>query len=329
MEINIRSERVSDYSSIANVNYEAFLGWRPDDHFVTEYILVDLLRHNPMYDPELSLVAEYNGRVVGHVLFSPFKFIVLGQEQLGVVLAPVAVIPEYQRKGIGKMLIEEGHRIAREKGFTFSLLCGHLEYYPKFGYKTEMFSLAGTDVSIRMEDFNSEGLTDRPVTGQDISWMLEAWKNQRGTDTLALFPGDYISLWSNHGFRCRCTVVEKNGRILGYARYVRTKPLIIKELLAKDEDIPDLLAYLAWKEYGKIQCEMHIALPVEKLQPSLTDTNNFELIDKRNADKHFMIKVLKQNSPIAAYCEQLEKGLIKPGIIVFPAMFDVDEGRDF
>lgn len=113
MDVRIRSERLSDYNSIANVHYAAFLGWRPDDYFVCEHILVSLLRHNSMFDPELSFVAEYNRRIVGHVLFCPFKFTVLGEEQPGVVLAPVAVLPEFQRKGIGGMLIQEGHRKAR------------------------------------------------------------------------------------------------------------------------------------------------------------------------------------------------------------------------
>ena len=75
-----------------------------------------------MFDPELSLVAEIDGEIAGHVLFSPFKFVVLGEEEMGVLLAPIAVRPEFQYKGIRGMLIEEGHRIAKGKGFTFSLL---------------------------------------------------------------------------------------------------------------------------------------------------------------------------------------------------------------
>lgn len=327
MDIKIRSERISDYNSIANVNYVAFLGWHPDNPFVSEHILVSFLRHNSMFDPELSLVAEHDGRVVGHVLFSPFKFIVLGQEQLGVVLAPVAVIPEFQRKGIGSMLIEEGHRKAKEKGFAFSLLCGHVSYYPRFGYKTGMFSQLGAKVNINMESFNGEGFIDRPVNEQDISWLVEAWKSQHGTDVLALFPGNNITEWSNHGLKCRCLVVIKNDRILGYARYVRSNILNVKELLGKNEDISDLLAYLAWKEYGKAQGEMHVALPAEKLKASLGNTDNFEVFDRQNPNKAFMIRVLNQESPIATYCERVEKGLLKPGIIIFPAIFDIDEGR--
>jgi len=58
MDIKIRNERISDFSCIANVNNEAFLGWHPNNQYVSEPILVDFLRHNSMLDPELSLIAE-------------------------------------------------------------------------------------------------------------------------------------------------------------------------------------------------------------------------------------------------------------------------------
>lgn len=102
-----------------------------------------------------------------YALFSPFRFIVLGNEQLGVVLAPIAVKPEFQCKGVGRMLIEEGHRKARGKGFAFSLLCGHVEYYPRFGYKGEMFSLSGAKISISIDCFNKEGFYDKNSRKQE------------------------------------------------------------------------------------------------------------------------------------------------------------------
>jgi putative acetyltransferase len=113
MNVRIRSEKISDYTQISNVNYEAFLGWHPDNQFVSEPLIIDLLRHNSMFDSELSLVAEFEGDIMGHAIFSPFKFVVLGEEQRGVVLGPIAVNPVYQQKGIGKLLIEEGRRRAQ------------------------------------------------------------------------------------------------------------------------------------------------------------------------------------------------------------------------
>ncbi|OPX43520.1 hypothetical protein CLHUN_26670 [Ruminiclostridium hungatei] len=328
MDIKIRSERISDYSSVANVNYEAFLGWHPDNQYVSEPVLVDLLRHNSLFDPELSLVAEFEGKVIGHVLFSPFRFIVLGREQMGVILAPAAVKPEFQNKGVGSRLIEEGHRKAKEKGFVFSLLCGHEGYYPRFGYKTAMFSETGANVNICREDFDHEGFNDRPVKEEDIKWIPELWKSQHATEAIALMPGENISEWSNQGMHCRCSVVSKNNRILGYVRYASLKRLNIKELVAKSEDVPDILAYLVWKSYGKAQGEMSILLPAEKINAMLVNSGNYRITEGRIAHKAFMMKVLQHAGPVEDYCEKVEKGLIKPGIIAFPAMFDIDDGRD-
>lgn len=327
MDIKIRSEKISDYSQIACVNYEAFLGWHPDNPFVSEQVMVDLLRHNSLFDPDLSLVAVKDERIIGHAIFSPLKFVVLGKEQKGVVLGPIAVEPTFQRLGIGGMLIEEGHRRAFEKGFDFSLLCGHTDYYPRFGYRTKMFSLSGVKVSVDIKDFSIDGFEERPVNGGDIKWILKLWEEEHGKDNLALFPGDSICEWNNHGFECRSTVVQCNGRPLGYARYVKSNPLIIRELLAIDDGIPDLLAYLSWKHYGKAQGDIHISLPEEKVSKKVKESRDIRVFDEQIGHDAFMIKVLDENSITKEYCSRVEKGIIKPDIIVFPPMFDVDEGR--
>lgn len=328
MNIIVRNERISDYSPIANVNYEAFLAWHPDNQYVSEPLMVGLLRHNSLYDPELSLVAELEGKIIGHALFSPFRFVVLGREEKGVVLGPIAVDPKFQRAGVGKFLIQEGHRKALEKGFSFSLLCGHTDYYPKFGYKTKMFSLSGSKVSINRDRFNHEDFRERPVNEQDIPWMVGAWQKMHGKDNLALFPGFHISEWSNHGFQCRCTVVLKGGQILGYARYVKSDPLSIKDLVVLDGGMPDMLAYLAWKHYGKPQGDIHLSLSDETVNRGISGSESFKAENKQAAHGAFMIKVLdEQNSSISEYCRQVENGDMKPGIIVFPPMFDVDDGR--
>ena len=62
-------------------------------------------------------------------------------------------------------------------------------------------------------------------------------------------PGDNISEWSNHGLGCRCAVVSKNNRILGICQVCKVRIINIRAA-CNDEDMPELLAYLAWKEYG-------------------------------------------------------------------------------
>ena len=92
--------------------------------------------HNPdcvfeSFIQELSLVAEQDGRIVGRILFTKLK---VGQTTQ-LALAPLAVHPDFQRQGIGGALIEEGHRIAAQLGYDYSILLGHPTYYPRFGYQ--------------------------------------------------------------------------------------------------------------------------------------------------------------------------------------------------
>src|SRR5215471_15938619 len=100
--VQIRSETIPDYAGIAALHARAF-GERP-----AEALIVALHRQRPAFDPDLSLVAELDGRVVGHALFSPHIVRLLGQDVRAVNLAPIAVDPAHQRSGIGGRLIVAG-----------------------------------------------------------------------------------------------------------------------------------------------------------------------------------------------------------------------------
>lgn len=117
---------MTDYPSIGNLHASAF------GNRTAEELIAALLRHRRAFDPELSLVAELNGRVAGHVLFSPHQMRLLGQTVPTVHLAPLTVKPAAQRQGIGGQLITEGHRVAAVKGFAVSLLIGHPTYLSTF-----------------------------------------------------------------------------------------------------------------------------------------------------------------------------------------------------
>ena len=129
MNITIRQEKPEDYEQVFELVKRAFSEMEHADG--DEHHMVNRLRQSSGFVPELSLVAEADGMIVGHILFT--------QTQIGdmtqLVLAPVAVLPEYQRKGIGGHLIQEGHRIAKELGYEFVVLVGHEHYYPRFGYR--------------------------------------------------------------------------------------------------------------------------------------------------------------------------------------------------
>jgi len=327
MIINIRSEKTSDYTNIANVTYEAFLGWHPDNQYVSEPVLVDLLRHNSCFNPELSLVAEIDNEIAGYALFSPYKFIVQGNEAMGAVLAPVAVHPKYQGKGIGGKLVEEGHSRLKEMGYSFSLLCGHETYYPRFGYKTKMFAVNGTIVDFIDGEINCQQYSLRPVSQKDLPWVINMWYERHKADHLALFPGENISEWHNHGIGARASIIEKDKRIIGYIRYDNYS-FNVKELLADNENVCEILKYLAAKKYGKPKGELNTLLSYDYLYSLLKNDINIDIRDNSTTHTAFMIKVLKEDTIIDDYCRKVENSIVKPGIVVFPPMFDIDDGRD-
>lgn len=133
MEINIREEKQTDYDAVFKLIENAFENLTLSDH--REQFLVQKLRKSNAFIPELSMVAETENKIVGHILLTKLK-IKNGQDEFdSLALAPVSVLPEYQSKGIGGMLIRAAHKKARELGHKSIVLLGHEKYYPKFGYK--------------------------------------------------------------------------------------------------------------------------------------------------------------------------------------------------
>lgn len=89
-------------------------------------------------DALVSLVAEVDGAVVGHVLFSRMDVEADGAALSAAGLAPVSVAPERQGQGIGGALIRAGLESLREQGVAISFVLGHQEYYPRFGYSPDL-----------------------------------------------------------------------------------------------------------------------------------------------------------------------------------------------
>ncbi len=128
MDIAIRQEGIEDHKVVYDLVEKAFKGAEHTDG--NEQNLVEALRRGKAFIPELSLVAEVEKKIVGHILFTEARI----GEDIILVLAPVSVLPEYQGEGVGGRLIEEGHRIARELGYRGVVLLGYPAYYSKFGY---------------------------------------------------------------------------------------------------------------------------------------------------------------------------------------------------
>ncbi len=120
----VRAERDGDTDAIARVNRSAFGG-------ATEAFLVDRLRERGQL--VVSLVAESDDAIVGHIAFSPVA-IDEAEASRGVGLGPMAVLPSMQRQGIGTLLVEEGLRRCRDARHDFAVVLGHPAYYPRFGF---------------------------------------------------------------------------------------------------------------------------------------------------------------------------------------------------
>jgi putative acetyltransferase len=123
----VRAEREGDIREVRKLNKKAFKG-------NSESKLVDAIREADYFIPGLSLVAEKDGRIVGHILFSPIKIEDQGVITPALALAPMAVSPEYQNQGVGSALIKHGLEECRKLGHKIVVVVGHDEYYPRFGF---------------------------------------------------------------------------------------------------------------------------------------------------------------------------------------------------
>ena len=135
--LTIRPETPSDHAAITRLNDFAF-------GRSAEGRLIENLRKLAEFDSRLSLVAELEGEIAGHVLLFPIRhtpiasgpsFLESDEKPVRILsLGPISVLPAYQKQGIGGQLIEAGHRAAHELGYSAVVLLGHASYYPRFGY---------------------------------------------------------------------------------------------------------------------------------------------------------------------------------------------------
>ena len=127
MNISIRKSTDKEIKQVLKVNRLAFNNEKEPE-------LVYNLLHDKTAMPFVSLVAFCDEEMVGHILFTKCTFHGNPESLSIYILAPLAIIPSSQKKGIGGMLIKEGHRVLKEMEVYVAVVIGHMDYYPRYGY---------------------------------------------------------------------------------------------------------------------------------------------------------------------------------------------------
>lgn len=134
----IRRETPSDYDAVEHLTREAF--WNVYRPGCTEHYVVHVLRKDPAFVPELDLVMEWNGQLIGHVMYMRAKITADDGRELPVMtFGPISIHPDFQRRGLGKRLLDESMERARELGAGALCIEGNIAFYGKSG-----FVVAGT-----------------------------------------------------------------------------------------------------------------------------------------------------------------------------------------
>ena len=133
-QITIRKETKEDYYNTEHMVLRAF--WNIHGPGCNEHYLVHVLRRAPEYLPDLSRVAELDGRIVGAIFYSRAKVVEDGKEHEVLTFGPLAVEPTCFNMGIASTLLETTMSLAKEAGYSGIVICGEPEYYPKHGFLT-------------------------------------------------------------------------------------------------------------------------------------------------------------------------------------------------
>ena len=125
----IRNETECDRKPVFEVNVRAF-------PTTAEANLVDALRDEGFV--RVSLVAEINGQIIGHIVFSELPIVTSEGTVTALSLAPMAVVPEHQRQGIGSELVRRGLESCREQGHRIVIVLGEPHFYRRFGFSSDL-----------------------------------------------------------------------------------------------------------------------------------------------------------------------------------------------
>lgn len=128
----IRNERLEDRREVEELTRRAF--WNLNTPGCTEHYLAHRLRTHPDFIPELDLVLEKDGRIIGSIMYTRARLIGNGCEKEILTFGPVSILPEYQRQGLGKALLAGSFAKARDAGYEAIVIFGHPGNYVSSGF---------------------------------------------------------------------------------------------------------------------------------------------------------------------------------------------------
>jgi predicted N-acetyltransferase YhbS len=133
--IQIRNEEKSDYETVEKITRQAF--WNLYVPGCNEHYLVHVMRSHEDFVPELDLVIEVDGQVIGNIMYTKAKLVdESGNEKEILTFGPVCILPEFQRMGYGKMLIEDSFKRAVALGYDVIVIFGNPGNYVGRGFKS-------------------------------------------------------------------------------------------------------------------------------------------------------------------------------------------------
>lgn len=168
MQLTIRQEQSADHSTVFQIVEKAFKTMKYSSH--TEQFIVEKLRKSDAFIPELSLVAEMDGQLIGYIILSKVHIDTGTTLVDALSLGPVAVLPKFHKQGIGSQLIKEAHKIAKALGHEIIILLGHKDYYPRFGY--ELTNKYGIQLPFKAPPEHCMVLGLSPDSLKDVSGMV-------------------------------------------------------------------------------------------------------------------------------------------------------------
>jgi len=136
--LHIRNERPEDEYEVENLTRETFWSesWTTEPKIIDEHFLVSKIRKCKAYVPELNFIAEYNGELVGHIIYSKSKVVDEDENEFETLtFGPLSVLPKFQNTGFGKSILYFSLGVAKRLLYRGVIIFGHPDYYPRVGFK--------------------------------------------------------------------------------------------------------------------------------------------------------------------------------------------------